>query len=121
MLNDRLKNQVRARIEKHLTQTCVIRRREYATDSYGNEVEFARTQITSACFLTVLRRYAGNRVAAEDLGRVYYTLHLPYDTDIQDNDEVEVDGDTTVYRVEQAIRSQGVDVMRQAIVVKAGS
>lgn len=125
MLNSRLQAQVRARVERHLTQTCQIERKTFATDEYGDRSLASTLVIPSACFLTKVSRSSAQETAGADLGRVYYNLHLPYDTDIRDGDEVVIIDAVTAaeerYTVDQAIRSQGVNVMRQAVLIKAGS
>jgi hypothetical protein len=124
VLTGMLKSQVRRQVEANLPQRCRIERYTYAAGSLGGQ-EIAGTQvIESACFLTRVTRSAADLVAAAEQGRVFYTLHLPYDTDIQDQDAVFLilnTGAEIKYETVQVIRNQGVDVMRQAIVVKAGS
>jgi hypothetical protein len=103
----------------HLTQTCTIERRTFSTSDYGGETEGPTLVITSDCYLTRATRSGGDMINAADQGRVFYMLHLPYDVDIEDGDEVVVDSER--YRTEQVYRDQSVGVMRQALVVKEGS
>lgn len=121
MLSNRLRAQVRRTVAKHLTQRCTIERQMFnLTDEAGGHVDGPNTLIESACFLTRVNRSSADLLAGTaDIGRVYYTLNVPHDTDIRDEDVVVIEGER--YRVEQVMRSNGLDVMRQALVVKQGS
>jgi len=119
VFSDRLKARVRQRVAQNLTMSCTIERPQSGIDDYGAGVDLPSVTSTSDCFLTRLTRTASDMINAADQGRVFYTLHLPWETDIEDGDEVVIDGER--YRVEQAIRYQGVQVMRQAVVVLQGS
>jgi len=119
MLSTRLKGMVRQRVEQNLTQSCTIERPQWGVDDYGGRVALSPLTSTSDCFLTRMTRTGADMINAADQGRVFYMLHLPWDTDIEDGDEVVIDGER--YRVEQAIRQQSVQVMRQAVVVLQGS
>lgn len=112
-------------IEKNLTQTCRIERYTYGEDSLGGRA-VTGTEIVyeGKCFLTRVNRSGADMVAAAEQGRVYYTLNLPYDADIQDQDAVFIileNGAEEAYETAQVIRRQSVDVMRQAMIVRAGS
>lgn len=119
ILSARLMAKVRARIEQHLVQECTIERKTYALDEYGVSQVITTTPTTSACFLTRNTRSAAQMNDTKDQARVYYNLHLPHDADIRDGDEVVIDGER--YYTEQVLRSQGMNVMRQAVLVKHGS
>lgn len=119
MLNDWLKGRVREQVGVHLTMTCTIRRKTQTISEYGGQTDGPTLEITSACFLTRANRNSADMINAADQGRVFYMLHLPYDTDIEDGDDVVVDGET--YYTEQVYRSQSLNIMRQALVVKQGS
>lgn len=119
MFSNFTKSRVRSRINQNLTQTCTITRNVQTVDAYGALSVTSSSSTTSKCFLTRLQRNAPELLNEQDLSRVYYSLHLPYDTDIDDNDVVTISGET--YRTVQVYRDQSVDVMRQAIVVKVGA
>lgn len=119
MLSTRLQGMVRQRVEQNLTQSCTIERPDWGTDEYGGRVELPPATSTSDCFLTRKNRSSADMINAADMGRVFYMLHLPWDADIEDGDVVVIDDER--YRVEQAIRQQSVQVMRQAVVVLQGS
>ena len=119
MLSTRLKGRVRQKVEQNLTMSCTIERPQWGQDDYGGREGLPPLTSTSACFLTRLTRTGADMINAADQGRVFYMLHLPWDADIEDGDEVVIDGER--YRVEQAIRQQSVQVMRQAVVVLQGS
>ena len=123
MLSDRLRGKARLRVEQNLTETCTIERPQSGQDEYGGAMDLPPVSTTSACHLSRMSRNSADMVAMADQGRVYYMLHLPWDADIEDGDEVVMyDGGRELrYRVEQALRQQSVQVMRQAVVVLAGS
>lgn len=124
MLTTMMKDQARRAVERNLTQRCRIERYQYSAGDLGGQTVVGTQVIDSACFLTRVSRTAADLVAAAEQGRVFYTLHLPYDTDIQDQDAVFLileNGDEIAYETVQVIRDQGVGVMRQAVLVKAGS
>jgi len=119
-----LKNQVRKQIETHLTQTCRIERYTYGSGSLGGRTKTGTQVITTACFLTRVQRTGADMVAAAEQGRIYHMLHVPWDVDIQDQDVVFLildKGDEVKFETAQVLRYQSVEVMRQALVVKAGS
>lgn len=120
MLPDWLKANIRQQIETNLTQSCTIERYEdVASANLGAPKRRFVSAIESACFLTKEQGQADTMLNEADKGRVFYTLQLPYNTDIQDGDTVLIDGES--YETRQVLRSQSQDVMRQARLVKAGS
>lgn len=119
MLSNNTRNLVRARINQNLTLTCTITRNVQDVDAYGALSVASTSSTTSKCFLTRLQRSSPELLNEQDLSRVFYELHLPYDTDIDDNDIVTIGGET--YRTVQVYRDQSVNVMRQAVVVKVGA
>lgn len=120
MFSDWSKNLIRSRIEINLTETCIITRwSETANSVYGTPERSVASQVEAKCFLTSTSRASDAMITDADKGRVFYMLQLPHDTDIEDGDTVTVKGED--YETKQVIRSQSVDVMRQALLVKAGS
>lgn len=111
-------------VESHLVLNCRIERYEYGLDSLGGRSVLSTEVISSVCFLTRVTRTGADMVAAAEQGRVYYQLQLPHDVDIQDQDAVFLlhdNGEEEQFETVQVLRQQGVDVMRQATLVKAGS
>lgn len=119
MFGDRTLAMIRSRINRNLTQTCTITRNVQTVDAYGALSVSSSSSTSSECFLTKMSRATPELLNEQDLSRVFYELHVPYDTDIDDNDVVTIDGET--YRTVQVHRSQSVNVMRQAILVKVGA
>lgn len=119
MLRSSTLARIRNRINENLIQTCTITRSVQDVDAYGAISTVSSSSTTSACYLTRMSRTAPELLNEQDLSRVYYSLHVPHDTDLEDGDVVTIAGET--YRTVQVYRSQSVDVMRQAIVVKEGA
>lgn len=120
MLSNFAKNVIRSRIENNLTKTCTVTRYIETVDPVlGIPEKSLQSQTNYACFLTRVGRSGSELVLEADQGRVFYMLQLPYDADIEDGDTVTIDSED--YETKQVFRSQSVDVMRQAMVVKVGS
>lgn len=115
---------IRRAIERHLTQACTIRRESaYTEDAYGTP-STTPIEWISACYVTRDRRQPPEAgVAGGDVGRVYYTLQLPWqanpDLDVKDGDTVIVDG--VEYQVSQANIRHSNAVMQHARITKAGA
>ncbi len=113
--------QLRASINDELMDTCtIIRYGDAVNDDYGLAVRSIVSETSSACALTRASRATNqDMITHADKGRAFYMLSMPYDTDIQDGDTIIVASED--YETKQVIRSHSNDVMRQALLVKAGS
>lgn len=110
---------LRQRVESAMTKDCIIRRTTFSTDSYGGPGTPLSVDVFSKTYLTRVQRTGADMVAAADSGRVHYMANLPYDADIRDGDAVIVD--EIEYQTVQVIARHSNDLMRQALIVKAGS
>lgn len=95
MVSNRTRAIIRTRVNTFLTDTCTILRPTAGFDEYGNSQDGETTVATDVpCRLLPIRERDSTEMVGEvEAGRVYYRAILPYNTDIQNNDVLEVAGE----------------------------
>lgn len=95
MVSNRTLAMVKRRVNTFLTDTCTILRPSAGFDDYGNSQDGETTVATDVpCrLLPIQERDNTEMVGGVEAGRVYYRVILPYNTDIKDNDVLEVAGE----------------------------
>lgn len=109
---------IRRVLQKYLTDSCTIQRATTAADVYGHAVETWETVATVGCRILPLQRTRESLIAEQEKGRTFYTLVVPYNTDLRDGDRV-VSGGVT-YQVIQVDGNRTDDADKQAVIVRVG-
>lgn len=90
---------MRQRVERTMTDRCDIRRMSATTSGAGHVAEIPSiVRADVKCRVLPVSRRRGEDVAGDmEMGANYFRLVLPYDTDLRDGDQVEING--VVYEV----------------------
>ena len=119
MLSDRELAALRADVLGLLPDTCVIQRATTTTNSAGAWTETYSAAGTVVCRLDPFKMATGEQViAAQERGRAWYQLSVPWDADLRDGDRVTVSSVT--YELVQVHDDHSHRLVRRAIVSKLG-
>jgi hypothetical protein len=90
--------QMRLRVERYLTDRCDIRRFNVVTSGAGHTAEIPSVvQGDVKCRVLPMKRQATDFTGEQEMGKNFFRLAVPYDTDLRDGDQVEIGG--VVYEV----------------------
>jgi Phage head-tail joining protein len=103
-----------------LKDTCALKRLEDTKDELGGSAAlYITVNATLKCRMLPLSDKNNNFVAGQgEQARTYFRLIMPYDTDVQDGDQVEFSGDT--YEVQQIEDAQTDAVDKRARLMRLG-
>ena len=90
---------MRVRVEQYLTDRCDIRRISAVTSGAGHTAEIPSiVQADVKCrVLPISKRNETEVTGEQEMGRTYFRLIVPYDTDLRQSDQVEIG--SAVYEV----------------------
>lgn len=110
---------LRAEVRGLLPDTAVISRATTTTNSSGAWSETYSAAGTVVCRLDPFKMATGEQViAAQERGRAWYQLSVPWDADLRDGDRVTVSSVT--YELVQVHDDHSQRLVRRAIVSKLG-
>jgi hypothetical protein len=111
---------IRAELGLKLTESCTVLRPAPTVDDAGYTSDNFGTAVTGvACRLIPLNRRDRQDVkATQEIGRTYYRLVMPYDTDVRDGDRVALG--TVTYEVLQIDGDRTDRVDKQATIARFG-
>lgn len=89
---------MRQRVERTLTDRCDIRRMSATTNGAGHVAEIPSIiRADVKCRVLPMKKESGEVTGDMEVGKNYFRLAVPYDTDLRDGDQVEIGG--VVYEV----------------------
>lgn len=90
---------MRGRVERYLTDRCDIRRMSVVTSGAGHSAEIPSVVRSDVkCRVLPISKRRGEDVTGDqEMGTNFFRLAVPYDTDLRDGDQVEING--VVYEV----------------------
>lgn len=122
MISPQLLAILRAKTAAFLTDTCVLKRPQKATDEFGfSGLEaYSPVERRLQCRILPLRdRSSQDLVGESEMGRTYFRLIVPYDTDLLDGDQIEHNGAT--YEIQQVEDAHTSHTDRRARIVRLGN
>jgi len=94
-----------------MTDRCDIRRFSIVTSGAGHTAEIPSVVTADVkCRVLPMKRQAGEVTGAQEMGKNFFRLAVPYDTDLRESDQVEIGGE--IYEVMELnnVRTDATDL-----------
>jgi len=102
-----------------MTDRCDIRRMNAVTSGAGYSAEIPTVVAADVkCRVLPMKKQAGEVTGGQEMGKNFFRLAVPYDTDLRDGDQVEING--TIYEVMELndVRTDATDLQATIARVK---